>query len=160
MFDTTQHVIFTQFTTSLWQLVNSSKIAQMKAAIAYLDVQDQPNYVAAARLYKLAPSTLTWRYQDISVSRTEATSTHHQRLNNVQEDTLLGYIDVLTDRHMPSITQIIKNLAEGIVRGELGQNWTTRFIKRNSQRVCSLYLRVLDRTRTSAESVSLFEHFY
>ena len=103
-FDTTQHVIFTQFTTSLWQLVNSSKIAQMEAAIAYLDVQDQSNYAAAARLYKLVPSTLTWRYQDILVSRTETTSTHHQRLNNVQEDTLLSYIDVLTDRHMSPTT--------------------------------------------------------
>ena len=132
----------------------------MEAAIAYLNAQDQPNYAAAARLYGLAPSTLARRYQGISVSRAEATSTHHQRLNNVQEDTLLGYINALTDRHITPTTQIIKNLAEEIVGGELGQNWTARFIKRHSQRICSLYLRALDRTRASAESVSPFEHFY
>jgi carboxypeptidase C (cathepsin A) len=97
-------------------------MAQMKAAIAYLDAQDQPNYAAAARLYKLASSTLARRYQGISVSRAEATSTHHQRLNNVQEDTLLGYINALTDHYIPSTTQIVKNLAEGIIGGELGQN--------------------------------------
>jgi Tc5 transposase DNA-binding domain len=116
----------------------------MEAAIAHLDAQDQPNYAAAARLYGLAPSTLARRHQGISVSRAEATSTHHQRLNNVQKDTLLGYIDALTDLHMPPTTQIIKDLVEEIVRGKLGQNWTARFIKRHSQRIYSLYLRALN----------------
>ena len=132
----------------------------MEAAIAHLNRQKTQNYTEAAKLYEVDPTTLARRYKGLSVSRAEATSTYHQRLNNVQEDTLLGYIDALTDRHTPPTMQIIKNLAEEIAGGPIGKNWTARFIKRYSKRICSPYLRPLDRTRASAESVSMFEQFY
>jgi hypothetical protein len=94
----------------------------MEAAIAYLDRQNSLNYVAAAKIYGIPPSTLARRHKGLTVSRAEATSTYHQRLNNVQEDTHISYIDALTDRHIPSTTQIIKNLAEKIVKGSIGKN--------------------------------------
>jgi hypothetical protein len=135
-------------------------MAQMEAAIAYLNRQSELNYTEAAKTHGIDPTTLARRHQGLSVSRAEATSTYHQRLNNVQEDTLLGYIDALTDRHTPPTSQIIKNLAQEIVKGPIGKNWTARFIKRHSKRIYSHYLHPLDRAQASTESITVFERFY
>lgn len=135
-------------------------MAQFEAAIAHLDAQKERNYTEAANKFGMSRSALTRRYLGQSVSRAESASINHQRLNNVQEDTLLGYIDTLTNRHLPPTTQIIKNLAEEIAGGPVGKNWTARFIQRHSKRICSPYLRPLDHKRASAESVPTFEHFY
>jgi Tc5 transposase DNA-binding domain len=104
--------------------------------------------------------TLARRYNSKSVSRVEASSKYRQRLNDVQEDTLLQYIDTLIDRHIPSTSQIVRNLVEEILKGPVGKNWTGHFLKRHVDRIESRYLRPLDRTRASAKSIPLFEHFY
>jgi Tc5 transposase DNA-binding domain len=140
--------------------MDSAKNARIRAAMDHLDSQDVLNYAAAARAFKVDPTTLARRYRGKTVSRAEANSTYRQRLNNVQEDTLLRYIDTLTDRHIPPTSQIIRNLAEEIIKGPVGKNWTADFIKRHSERICSVYLRPLDRARVSAESITAFEHFY
>ena len=132
----------------------------MEAAIAHLNRQKSLNYAEAARTCGIDSSTLWRRHKGLTVSRAEATSTHRQRLNDVQEDTLLGYIDALTDRHIPPTTQIIKNLAEEIIGGPIGKNWTARFTKCHFKHINSLYLHPLDHACISAESVAVFEHFY
>jgi Tc5 transposase DNA-binding domain len=140
--------------------MDSTKNARIKAAMAMLDSQSTLNYVAAARAFQIHPTTLARRYRGQTVSREEANSTFRQCLNNTQEDTLLGYIDDLTNRHIPPTSQIIKNLAEEIIGRPVGKNWTSDFVKRHSKRLCNTYLRPLDRARASAESVTVFEHFY
>ena len=140
--------------------MEDSKDAQIERAIAHLNREKQLSYRATAKLFGIEPSTLRRRHQGITVSRAEAFSTFHQRLNNVQEDELLRYINALTDRHMPLTTQIIKNLAEEMLKGPVGKNWTAGFIRRHSKRICSIYLQPLERVRASAESVTVFQHFY
>ena len=140
--------------------MDSTKNDRIKAAMDQLDSQEVPNYAAAARAHNIDRTTLMRRYKGKTVSRAEATSTYHQRLNDVQEDTLLRHIDTLTDRHIPPTSQIVRNLAEEILKGPVGKNWTGNFIKRHADRVDSHYLRPLDRARVSAESIPLFEHFY
>jgi hypothetical protein len=78
--------------------MDSAKNAQIRAAMDQLDSQDVLNYAAAARAFEVDPTTLAQRYRSETVSRAEANSTYRQRLNNVQEDTLLCYIDTLIDR--------------------------------------------------------------
>ena len=140
--------------------MDSTKNARIDAAMAQLDSQKTLNYAAAARAFGIHPTTLWRRYSGKTVSREKANSTFRQRLNNVQEDTLLGYIDSLTDRHIPPTSQIVRNLAEEILKGPVGKNWTGRFLKRHAERIDSHYLRPLDRARASAESIPLFERFY
>ena len=122
MQDPTQCKIFTHFQSQLQQHIDTSKNAQMETAIAHLNRQKSLNYAEAARTYGVDSSTLWRRHKGLTVSRAEATSTHHQRLNDVQEDTLLGHIDALTDRHIPPTPQIIKNLAEEIIGKPIGKN--------------------------------------
>ena len=137
-----------------------SKMDQIDTAVAHLKAQKKPNYAAAARAYEVEPTTLRRRFLRLASSRARATSENHQCLNNVQEDTLLRYIDRLTDKHIPPTTQIIKNLAEEILGGPVGKNWPARFIQRHKNRICSIYLRPLDRARVSSENANVFEHFY
>ena len=128
--------------------------------IAHLNRQKSVSYVEVTKIYGLDPSTLTRRHKGITVSRTETTSTFRQRLNNTEEDTFLSYIDSLTDRHITPITKIIKNLVEEIVRGSIEKKWTVRFIQCHFNRICSLYLRPLNRIRIFIESITVFQRFY
>jgi hypothetical protein len=102
--------------------MDSTKNDRIKAAMDQLDSQKVLNYAAAARDHHISPMTLARRYRGKTVSRAEANSTYRQRLNDVQEDTLLRYIDTLTDRNIPPTSQIIKNLTEEILKGPIGKN--------------------------------------
>jgi Tc5 transposase DNA-binding domain len=140
--------------------MDSTKNDRIKAAMDQLDSQKVLNYATAARDHHISPMTLARRYRGKTVSRAEANSTYRQRLNDVQEDTLLRYIDTLTDRNIPPTSQIIKNLAEEILKGPVGKNWIGNFLQRHRERINSHYLRPIDRARVSAKSVPMFEHFY
>jgi hypothetical protein len=102
--------------------MDSTKNDCINAAMDQLDSQEALNYAAAARAHNIYPTTLARRYNSKTVSRAEATSTYRQQLNNVQEDTLLQYINTLTDRYIPPTSQIIRNLAEEILKGPVGKN--------------------------------------
>ena len=114
--------IFNIFPPQLLSITTMSKEAQIELAIAHLNQQIKPNYAAAARKFGFEPTTLRRRHKGITVSRQQASSETHQLLNNVQEDELLRHIDYLTDRHISPTTQIIKNLAEEILKTEVGKN--------------------------------------
>ena len=94
----------------------------MDPAIAHLLRQESLNYAEAARTYGIVPTTLARRHKGLTISRAEATSTFRQQLNNIQEDTLLTYINALTNKHIPSTMQIIKNLAEEIAEEPIEKN--------------------------------------
>ena len=129
-------------------------------ALAHLKAQKELNYVEAARMFRVHCTTLMRRYTEKTRSRTDVNSNIRQRLSTVQEDTFLGYIDTLTNRHMSSTSQIIKNLAEEMLKRSVDKNWTSDFIKRHSLRICNVYLDLIDYVRYSVESVSVFEQFY
>jgi hypothetical protein len=56
--------------------MDSTKNAQIDAAMALLDSQKTLNYAAAARAFRIDPTTLARRYKGKQVSRAEANSTY------------------------------------------------------------------------------------
>ena len=128
--------------------------------LADLESQAILNYAATAKRWDIEWTTLARRHQRKTTSRGDANSKYRQRLTNVQEEVLLGYIDSLTGRNIPPTSQIVQNLAEELVGGPVGKNWTSQFIKRHSKRITSIYLRPIDKSRVSAESAYIFEQFY
>ena len=120
--------------------MDASKETQIERTIAHLNRQETLNYAATTRLFEIEPSTLRRRHQDLTVSRAETYSNVHQRLNNVEEDELLCYINSLTDRHIFPTIQIIKNLTEEMLKDPVDKNWTADFIRRHSKRIYSIYL--------------------
>ena len=151
---------FLRFLHSTFNAMDSTYNARFKSALADLESQDSVNYAATAKKWNVQRTTLLRRHKGQTTSRAEANSKYRQRLTNVQEDTLLRHIDILTERHMPPTSQIVQNLAEEIAGRPLGKNWTGQFIKRHEKRITSLYLRPIDRSRVSSESASVYEQFY
>ena len=105
------------------------------------------NYSEAARKFKLDRMTLQRRYTGKTGSPQEENSKYRQLLNDVEEDTLLRYVDGLANRRIPPTHQIVRNLAEEILGGPVGDHWPKRFVKRHQNRVCSVYLKSTGHSR-------------
>ena len=133
---------------------------RINSAISALDSQKGLSIRAATNKYRVNRTTLGRRYNGESQSRAAATSAHHQNLTDVEEDTLIGYINSLTDRHIPPTSQIVRNLTEKLISRPVDKNWTGQFLKRHSQRLYNVYLRSLDRKHVFVESLFYFNYFY
>ena len=86
---------------------------RIQAALADLDSQAVVNYAATARRWNIERTTLARRHQRKPTSRSDANSKYRQRLTNVQEKTLLDYLDSLKKRNILLTSQIVQNLAKG-----------------------------------------------
>jgi hypothetical protein len=89
-------------------------IHRVPEAITDLETQERPNIKATAEKYKVERKTLENRWKGKSVSIEKAVSTYRQYLTNSEEKALIAIINNLTDRNMPLITAIVKNLAKEI----------------------------------------------
>ena len=110
---------------------NMDHNARIQAAIADLDSQERINYAATAKKWNLDRTTLARRHRGETVSNQDATSYARRQLTDVQEKTLIQYINKLSNRGLPPTPQIVKNLAEEISQTKLGPNWVSRFCKRH-----------------------------
>lgn len=138
----------------------STHNARMELALADLDQQDKPNLRGTAKRYDLVESTLRRRWKGQSMSIQAASSEYKQRLTSAQEEALIQQINRLTDRGMPPTSRIVRNLAEEVIGGPVGRNWTGGFTKRHKDRLKSLYLRNIDSQRIKSEYAPLFKQFY
>jgi hypothetical protein len=134
--------------------------ARIQAAIADLESQERVNYAATAKKWNLDRTTLARRHRGETVSNQDATSYARRQLTDVQEKTLIQYIDKLSNRGLPPTPQIVKNLAEEISQTKLGPNWVSRFCKRHQKDLKSVYLRTIDHKRKVADNSAYFQHFY
>jgi Tc5 transposase DNA-binding domain len=134
--------------------------ARIQAAIADLESQERVNYAGTAKKWNLDRTTLTRRYRGETVSNQDATSYARRQLTDVQEKTLIQYINKLSNRGLPPTPQIVKNLAEEISQTKLGPNWVSRFCKRHQKDLKSVYLRTIDHKRKVADNSAYFQHFY
>jgi Tc5 transposase DNA-binding domain len=134
--------------------------ARIQAAITDLESQERVNYRAAAKKWNLDRTTLARRHRGETGSNQEATSYARRQLTDIQEKTLIGYINKLSDRGLPPTPQIVKNLAEEIAGGALGKNWVARFCERYQDQLISVYLRTINHKRKLADNSSYFQHFY
>jgi hypothetical protein len=75
---------------------------RIQAAIEHLNSQKRVNYSATAKKWNLERTTLAKRYRGETVSNQEANSYAGQQLTDVQENTLIGYINKLSDRGLSS----------------------------------------------------------
>ena len=132
----------------------------MDAAIADLKSQKKPNYRATARKYNLSHSTLMRRFKGQTVPNCKATSTHRKKLSTAQEQTLVGHINKLSNRGLLPTLQIIKNIAEELLKQIVGRNWVHHFVTRYKNQLVCKYLRAIDTTHIIADNSVLFQDYY
>jgi hypothetical protein len=95
---------------------------RIELALALLERQLLPNYSKTTREFNIDRTTLIRRHKGISTLREQATSEHKKCLTNTQEETLISVINKLSIQGLPPTTQIVKNLAEEIIRKEVNKN--------------------------------------
>ena len=139
---------------------NSIKNQPIELALADLRLQERPNVLATAKKYLVVESTLRKRWKGQSISRHDAASKYRQRLTDAQEEAFILQINRLTDRGIPPTSRIVRNLAEEVIGGSVGKNWTGNFVRRHKDRLKSLYLRNIDSQRIRSEYAPLFRQFY
>jgi hypothetical protein len=61
---------------------------------------------------------------------------------------------------MPPTSAIVHNLAKEIRGRDVGKNWVGQFIRRNKDRLTSLYLRNIDNLRVLSEYTPMFQLFF
>ena len=133
---------------------------RMELALADLKQQEKPNIRYTAKKFSLAESTLRNRWHGKSISHQDAASEYKQRLTDAQETMLIQQISRLTDRGMPPTSSIVRSLAEEMIQGPVGKNWTGGFVRRNKDKLTSLYLRNIDNQRIKSEYLPMFKYFY
>jgi hypothetical protein len=133
---------------------------RIELAITDLNRANSASIATVAKRYALQRSTLSRCWHGITSSRAEANSEHHQRLTNSQEEVLIDQINKLTVRKMPPTSHIVRNMAEEIINGPVGKNWTAQFVNRHKDRLTSLYLRNIDNMHAKSEYPPMFVLFY
>jgi hypothetical protein len=136
-----------------------SRIDEALAAIESLDECETFTYTEIANRYGVSRSTLGRRHRGIQASRTEQ-AIKQQLLNPQQELELVKYIIRLTEDGLPPTREMIQSFASTIVKGEVGNEWVTRFIHRHEDDLVSKWTSGMDRNRHEADSGWKYECYF
>jgi len=139
---------------------NSTYEARLELAVDDLAKQANPNFLATARRFQVHRTTLSRRFQGTQQNRRIAHSETQQCLSIAQEETLIRFINNLTDRSLPPTSQIVHNVAEELSGKPVGKNWVGKFVKRHKDRLNAVYLRTMDNKRVKADYIPNLERFY
>jgi hypothetical protein len=108
--------------------VRTSKINNMdhntriEAALTDLEAQDHRNIAATAKRWEVKRETLSKRFRGVTGPNQDATLYARRQLTDIQEKTLIQYINKLSNQGLPLTPQIIKNLTEKITGVKLSPN--------------------------------------
>ena len=96
--------------------------ARLSLAMEDLSKQDKPNWLGTSRRFQVNRVTLIRRFNSLQQSRAIAHAETHQCLSKAQEETLIGYINSLTERSLPPTSQIVHNIAEELAKKPISKN--------------------------------------
>jgi hypothetical protein len=134
--------------------------ARLGLALEDLSKQARPNPTGTARTYNVNHTTLQRRFYSLQQDRASARAETNSCLYIAQEETLIGYINSLTDHSLPPTSQIVHNIAEELVNRTINKNWVSDFVKQHKDRLHSVYLRTIKNNRVKADSIPSLESFY
>lgn len=140
-------------------LNKSTTMHSLDEALVFLNSQDVPNVSEAARKFQIERSTLSKKFKRQSGSRAQAAE-KKQLLSIKQEKTLIKDINRLCERGFPPTPCMVANIAGQIAKKQPGKNWTSRFVKRWSEKLDSRYLKTLDVSRHKAECEDSFKMYF
>jgi hypothetical protein len=130
------------------------------AAISDLNSQEGPNFSSTAKKHNIDRTTLMRRFKHQTVWIQEANSRNLKLLTDEQEEVLIKRILKLSTRGFYLTSQMLRNLAEEIVKHPVSERWSRRFRKRHENQLSSIYLRNIDRVRQVADNSAHFQHYF
>ena len=134
--------------------------ARMVLALDDLGKQTKPNLLGTAKKWEVNRTTLTRHFNGTQMSRADFLSESIQCLTVDQEQVVLGFINMLTDRSCPPTSQIVRNVAEEVSKGTVGKNWVARFSTQYKDQLHAGYLGLIDSACVKADNIHLIGLFY
>ena len=98
----------------------------LQNALADLNLQEHPNISETARRHGVERSKLSKHWRGIQVSIKE----YHKSQNymtNKQAQSLINYINLLTDQRTPPTPPMVKRFIKDITRIDVGKNYINKF---------------------------------
>jgi len=92
----------------------ADKSAQVTKAVLEVRSGEFKGYSNAAKKFHCSHTAVMRRIKNQIKTRQEANFFYHQCLTNDQEEVLISRINTLTDRGMPPMSHIVRNLAKEI----------------------------------------------
>jgi len=139
---------------------SSTYEARLGLALEDLSKQAIPNFLATSKRFQVNRITLVRRFKGTQRNRHVAHSETQQSLSIAQEETLIRFINNLTERSLPPTSQIVHNCAEELAKKPLGKNWVGKFVKRHKDQLHAVYLRTIDNQRVKADFIPNLEAYY
>ena len=128
-------------------MAQAAKEAQLQLALAECRIRNNFKFETIAREFGVDHTTLHRRFDGTQTPRTAIDYEFNQKLSKIEEETLIGHINRLTELYMPPTSQIVHNIAGEISKRKLCKNWVSRFVKRHSDRLHSAFLQTIDNLR-------------
>ncbi len=126
-------------------------MANIEAAIEYLNLQEHPNISEAAKKYNCNRSNLSkrWRGKTGSIQELHEKQSH---LSYPQQRILVKYINELSERGTPPTLAMVRQFAGDITKKLPSKAWATRFSRAHLDELKSGYLKGFDLKRKKADS--------
>ncbi|KAF8847455.1 hypothetical protein BDZ45DRAFT_681878 [Acephala macrosclerotiorum] len=111
-------------------MARADKSALITAAVDAFRRRDYASSTAAVHAKGVHSTAVQRRLNGLTRTRREANAFYYQCFTNTEKELLIARINELTNRGMPSTSQIVKNLAEEIRGKEVKKNWSAEFCKK------------------------------
>jgi hypothetical protein len=132
----------------------------MDAALLEADSVDKPNYSAIADKHNVDRSTLSRQHRKKTRSREQFLSESCQLLSNNEELLLVKEIEYLGTKGLYPTPGMVVSLVQNYLKRSIGKNWIYSFLNKYSDKLTSVYLKGLDKSRFVAECTTNIEHFF
>jgi hypothetical protein len=126
----------------------------MQAAIEAIESREDgasSSYRKVAEEFNVNRTTLSRRHQG-SQATNEETQQDRQKLSPQQEEELIKYIDVITERGLPPTRAMLQNFASSVAESPCSERWVDRFLHRHKDSVTMRWATGMDRDRHQADS--------
>lgn len=129
------------------------------AEIQSLAPREHFSYQKIADRHNVWRSTLSRRHRGVSASL-DNKNWKQRKLNTHEEAEVVQYIQDLTNRHLPSTRNMIRNFACQIAKNYLFESWVTRFINRHKIQFISKRATGMDQCRHAADLAGKYKLYF
>ena len=128
-------------------------------ALAKARLYDAPNLSAIATEFSVDRTKLWHRYRGTRGTMKEKHE-NQSLLLYAQQDTLVSYINQLTERGLPPTPAMVGHFAEDICKHRPHKGWVLDFVRKHADVLMAGYLRPLDAARKKADSSLNYELYF
>jgi hypothetical protein len=121
--------------------------------------QEKPNILQTAKKHNVDRTTLSRRWNGVTESK-RAGYDAQRLLTTAQSNSLINYINDLTERALPPTNAMVRNFAAQIAQRQPGPHWLGRWLKANKKVLKCGYLTRIDGALKKAESAYYYSLYF